>query len=215
MLRIGRLPSRLEDLPHRLDGVRLRHGLVLAVKLDAGVSASGGDETPVDGVPSGSLDQRAECCRPKDGGYPVLVLDGFCEGSDRTRGRTHRIGVRPVCNLKHVQRATDDVVASVAVDERISTLVIAERLVKPVRRRVQNHDLVGCISQAKAAREAQLKRHVEADGGTGPAQVVDGNATGLEKLVDSSEPALAGFADLENASGLETQTDEARYERHE
>lgn len=97
----------------------------------------------------------------------------------------------------------------------IASFVVTQGTVESVRVLLQHYDFVASAVPSHAARQTQLKGHVEPHWGPDTTQIVDGNAAGFQQLLNPGKTSCARFAYLEHALRLQTQTHERGYERDE
>jgi hypothetical protein len=112
-------------------------------------------------------------------------------------------------HLKNIGDAIDETIQMVIVDQRIASLVVAERSVETIGNRIENDDVVRIAGQGERTREPQLERHVESCRLTSAAEIVDGYCTGAKKLVNAGQSPLAPLTNLQHTARHLSQGDES------
>jgi hypothetical protein len=120
-----------------------------------------------------------------------------------------------LCNLKDIGHAVDQIVDAVVVDQRVSSLVVADRAVQSIGPRVEDDDLMSLARESETASKTELEGHVETGRNAHPAQVVNGDTASADEAEDTDQASLASLTHLEDAMRCLPQRDKRADKRDE
>jgi hypothetical protein len=116
---------------------------------------------------------------------------------------------------ERIQEAREHTFASSVVNQRITTLVVAQGTVDAIRALIEYKDFIGSrICELESTRQAELEGHIEARRCADTTQIVNRNRTRPHKIVNSRKTAISPLAHLKNAVWLLTEKDKSPDKRY-